>query len=30
MIEEPATTVLVLPDQTVRLDDLGNLIIEDR
>jgi N-methylhydantoinase A len=30
IVEEPATTVLVLPDQTVHADDLGNLIIEDR
>jgi N-methylhydantoinase A len=30
VIEEPATTVLVLPEQVVQLDELGNLIVEER
>ena len=30
LIEEPAATTLVLPGQTVRRDDLGNLVIEEQ
>lgn len=29
IIEEPTTTTLVLPGQVVRMDDLGNLVIEE-
>jgi N-methylhydantoinase A len=29
IIEEPATTVLVLPEQTVTVDELANLVIEE-
>jgi hypothetical protein len=29
VIEEPAATTLVLPGQTVRQDDAGNLILEE-
>jgi N-methylhydantoinase A len=29
VIEEPATTVLVLPGQSVRVDELANLVIEE-
>lgn len=30
IVEEPASTTLVLPEQTVRVDGLGNLVIEER
>jgi N-methylhydantoinase A/oxoprolinase/acetone carboxylase beta subunit len=30
IIEEPATTVLVLPGQSLTLDGLANLVIEER
>ncbi len=30
VVEEPATTTLVLPGQTVGVDELGNLVIEER
>jgi N-methylhydantoinase A len=29
VVEEPATTVLVLPGQVVSVDDLSNLVIEE-
>ena len=29
IVEEPATTVLVLPGQSVTLDELSNLVIEE-
>jgi N-methylhydantoinase A len=29
VVEEPATTILVLPGQRVRADELGNLVIEE-
>jgi N-methylhydantoinase A len=29
IIEEPATTVLVLPGQVLSVDDLSNLVIEE-
>jgi N-methylhydantoinase A/oxoprolinase/acetone carboxylase beta subunit len=29
VIEEPATTVLVLPGQSVAVDELSNLVIEE-
>jgi N-methylhydantoinase A len=29
IVEEPATTVLVLPGQSVSVDDLANLLIEE-
>ena len=29
IVEEPATTVLVLPGQSVTVDELSNLVIED-
>jgi N-methylhydantoinase A/oxoprolinase/acetone carboxylase beta subunit len=29
IVEEPASTALVLPGQTVRRDAIGNLVIEE-
>ncbi|HEY6651434.1 MAG TPA: hypothetical protein VI364_03970, partial [Actinomycetota bacterium] len=29
IVEEPATTVLVLPEQSVTMDGLANLVIEE-
>jgi N-methylhydantoinase A len=29
IVEEPATTTLVLPGQVLHVDELGNLVIEE-
>jgi hypothetical protein len=30
VVEEPASTTLVLPGQVARADELGNLVVEER